>query len=76
MSCELGRTEQPFTYYGTPNVTALSPASGPTLSNTPALVLADTGRRVWRAAWSSHYRCRFGGGGAFEYIYAMVQQHR
>ena len=66
---------KPFTYYGTPNVTALSPASGPTLGNPPALMLSGTGRHTSGGLHGgSHYRCRFGGVGAFEYVDAVVNR--
>ena len=66
---------KPFTYYGTPNVTALSPASGPTLGNPPALMLSGTGRHTSGGLHGgSHYRCRFGGVGALEYVDAVVNR--
>jgi hypothetical protein len=50
-----------FTYYGSPNVTLLSPTSGPMLGGPPALMLAGTGLHSFGGVHGgSHYRCRFG----------------
>jgi hypothetical protein len=52
-----------FTYFGAPNVTLLSPTTGPTLGGAPALMLAGTGLHSYGGLHGgSHYRCRFGMG--------------
>ena len=55
-----GRTNG-FVYYGAPNVTLISPTTGPTLGGPPALLLAGTGLHSYGGLHGgSHYRCRFG----------------
>ena len=50
-----------FTYYGQPNVTALSPSTGPVLGGLPALMLAGAGlHSAVSLMGGSHYLCRFG----------------
>ena len=52
---------QGFTYFGEPNVTLLSPATGPTMGGGPAVMLAGTGLHTYGGLMGgSHYRCRFG----------------
>lgn len=50
-----------FVYYGAPNVTLMSPTTGPALGGSPALMLAGSGLHTYGGMHGgSHYRCRFG----------------
>mgnify|MGYP001981988918 CR=1 FL=1 len=50
-----------FVYFGEPNVTLLSPTTGPELGGPPAVMLAGMGlHRFGGLHGGSHYRCRFG----------------
>ena len=50
-----------FVYYGSPNVTILSPTTGPALGGSPAMMLGGTGLHTYGGLHGgSHYRCRFG----------------
>ena len=52
-----------FSYYGSPNVTELSPTTGPAAGGGPALKLTGGGRHsLGRLAGGSRYSCRFGAG--------------
>ena len=60
-----------FTYYGAPNITILSPSTGPTAGDPPALMVAGTGLHTYGGVHGgSHYRCRFGGASASDYVYS------
>ena len=57
-----------FAYFGSPNVTTLSPTTGPIDGGSPALMLAGTGRHEYGGlGGGSHYRCRFGAASPYEY---------
>ena len=62
-----------FIYYASPNVTLLSPTTGPVYGAGPAVMLAGAGWRTHGSlAGGSHYRCRFGAG---SYVSGTASAH-